>query len=156
MSQASNNITLGERVICAAASGHSTWMQELLGSDGDGAGSQPAERPEVQRPPATDPAPVGRSTPASFEERYHVPRSQVWEGSGGRQQGNVHLHVLGEMKTFKAASGRTLVRGDGRALCGKRGWYEREPYDGERRCPRCEDLAVRYGIQWPEAEAGAH
>jgi hypothetical protein len=54
---------------------------------------------------------------------YHVPRSQVWEGSRGRQRGHVHLH-----------------REDGSSLCGRRGWYER-PAEGEALCPRCERKA---------------
>ena len=59
---------------------------------------------------------------------YHVPRSQVWEGSRGRQMGCVHLHL------------------NGRALCGRRGWYER-PAEGERLCPRCEARAVKLGLR---------
>jgi hypothetical protein len=65
------------------------------------------------------------------EPLYHVPRSQVWEGSRGRQSGKVHLHV------------------DGRALCGRRGWYERAPMEGEEACPRCVAKAEKQGIQWP-------
>jgi hypothetical protein len=68
---------------------------------------------------------------------YYVPRSQVWEGSRGRQSGSVHLHV------------------DGRAICGrKRGWYERSP-DGELRCPRCVIRAEKLGIEWPEPAQAA-
>lgn len=68
---------------------------------------------------------------------YHVPRSQVWEGSRGRQTGRVHLHLDG-----------------GRSLCGRRGWYEREPIQGEQPCSRCATRAERLGIAWPGAAAG--
>jgi hypothetical protein len=61
-----------------------------------------------------------------FRPLYHVPRSQVWAGSRGRQSGHVHLH-----------------RPDGSSLCGRRGWYEREPYPSETVvCPRCEKKAA--------------
>lgn len=29
----------------------------------------------------------------AIEKRYHVPRSQVWDGSRGRQSGKTHLHT---------------------------------------------------------------
>ena len=62
----------------------------------------------------------------------HVPRSQVWEGSRGRQSGRVHLHI------------------NGRALCGVRSpWYPRDPLPTEQRCSRCESRAEREGIIWP-------
>jgi hypothetical protein len=65
--------------------------------------------------------------------RYHVPRSQVWEGSRGRQTGRIHLHV------------------DGRVLCGARlPWYGREPMEGEERCSRCVARAEKRGIEWPQ------
>ena len=64
---------------------------------------------------------------------YYVPRSQVWEGSRGRAEGRIHLHV------------------DGHAICGrKRGWYERAPYPSEKRCERCVEAAIRSGVSWPE------
>lgn len=65
---------------------------------------------------------------------YHVPRSQVWPGSRGRQHGNVHLHGA-----------------DGRPLCGRRGWYERplEPGEQARTCPRCSARAERLGLEVP-------
>jgi hypothetical protein len=72
-----------------------------------------------------------------------MPHSQVWEGSRGRQSGNVHLHVHHGPATFAAANGRALTRDGGVSLCGRRGWYEREPYEGEQRCPRCVTLAAR-------------
>jgi len=66
------------------------------------------------------------------EALYHVPRSQVWEGSRGKQTGRVHLHV------------------DSRALCGARTpWYPRPPLDGEERCARCVARADKHGIPWP-------
>lgn len=72
----------------------------------------------------------------SVEAAYFVPRSQVWEGSRGRQQGRVHLIV------------------GGRTLCGRRrGWYERPP-DGETRCLRCADRATQYGVEWPVQHTG--
>lgn len=65
---------------------------------------------------------------------YHVPRSQVWENSRGRQLGKVHLHI------------------DGRALCGRRGWFERplDPGEIKELCPRCVSKATKLGIEWPE------
>lgn len=83
--------------------------------------------------------PEGRTegTPALFEARYHVPRSQVWEGSRGRQSGNVHLHL-----TAPLDYGR-IHRNAGETLCRKRrGWYER-PAEGEHLCGRCEELRDR-------------
>lgn len=73
-----------------------------------------------------------------FERRYHVPRSQVWEGSGGRQRGNIHLHV-----TEQFDKGR-IHRKRGEALCGKRGWYERPVDEWDHGdCPRCQEIAAR-------------
>ena len=61
-----------------------------------------------------------------WTRRYHVPRSQVWEGSRGRAAGNVHLHApaAGVTPTVLVGhSGRRLVRKGRAALCGKdRGW----------------------------------
>ncbi len=78
----------------------------------------------------------------AVEPRYHVPRSQVWAGSRGKQTGNVHLHVLGEFQ-----SGR-IHRSKGQALCGRAGWYERSPegdYEtsADALCPRCVEIASR-------------
>lgn len=76
-----------------------------------------------------------------FELRYHVPRSQVWQGSRGAQKGHTHLHVT------EAIDWGRLKRSKGQALCGKRGWYERPPeFESEKAdiCPRCADLADRY------------
>jgi hypothetical protein len=87
-----------------------------------------------------------RAEAPELELRYHVPRSQVWEGSRGRQSGNTHAHTLAELERGR------LKRRRGQALCGKRGWYERPPeYESERaaRCPRCVDVAERYGLAWP-------
>jgi hypothetical protein len=74
---------------------------------------------------------------------YHVPYSQVWEGSRSRQAGKVHLHVVADL-----AAGR-LKRLAGRALCGRRGWYERPAEADEQLCPRCVELGRRYGVEWP-------
>lgn len=71
-----------------------------------------------------------------YEAMYHVPWSQVWPGSGGRQAGKVHVHV-----TEPFVLGR-ISRERGDSLCGKRGWYER-PAEGESMCPRCEELLSR-------------
>jgi hypothetical protein len=82
------------------------------------------------------------------EARYHVPRSQVWQGSRGRQAGATHLHVLEPV-----VLGR-IRRQAGRALCGKDGWYERPPEFASEladsgRCARCVEIAARHGIAWP-------
>lgn len=78
--------------------------------------------------------------------RYHVPRSQVWEGSRGRQSGRVHLHV--------PAGGRfdhgRIHRAGGDALCGRASWYERAPLGNhelsdDALCPRCVEIASRAG-----------
>ena len=74
----------------------------------------------------------------AFDARYHVPRSQVWEGSRGGQRGHVHLHVR-KGDAFQA--GR-IRRVQGESLCGKRGWYER-PAEGEGLCPRCLEIGTR-------------
>lgn len=78
------------------------------------------------------------------ELRYHVPGSQVWPGSAGRQKGNVHIHVKGELD-----AGR-LKRSAGHSLCGHDGWYERPPESSvEQLCPACVDKAERYGVPYP-------
>ena len=75
---------------------------------------------------------------SAFFARYHVPRSQVWGGSRGGQSGNVHLHVHEQFDLGR------IHRAPGEALCGKqRGWYEREPMEGENLCTRCEEIAGR-------------
>lgn len=80
----------------------------------------------------------------ALERRYHVPRSQVWEGSRGRQAGHVHLHV-----TEPYEHGR-LQRRTGEALCTRKpAWYERAPVDGEQHCPRCLAIAGRHGLEVP-------
>ena len=69
-----------------------------------------------------------------IEAVYYVPRSQVWEGSRGRQSGRVHLRNRGEPRTF----------------CGRKpGWYERPSDETDPRCSRCEAAAVRRGVDWP-------
>jgi hypothetical protein len=77
---------------------------------------------------------------AAFVRRYHVPRSQVWEGSRGRQRGLVHLHVA----DWEFHSGR-IHRRKGEALCSRKNpWWAREPYPDETEmCPRCEEIASR-------------
>lgn len=89
-----------------------------------------------------------------LELRYHVPRSQVWAGSRGRQAGNVHLHTVGRFDVGR------LHRAAGQALCGRSGWYERAPDRGELEallvsfirggaedadglCSRCAEIARR-------------
>lgn len=69
---------------------------------------------------------------------YHVPRSQVWEGSRGRQRGNVHLHV----DVDELVIGR-IRRVRGQPLCGRRGWYERPPEGETTLCPRCAAIRDR-------------
>lgn len=83
-----------------------------------------------------------------LEPRYHTPRSQVWEGSRGRQRGHVHLHV-----TSRLVSGR-LTRHPGGSLCGNAGWYEQAGRRcvGETFCPRCVEVADRHGLTIPEVE----
>lgn len=90
----------------------------------------------------------------TVELRYHVPRSQVWEGSRGGQRGKVHIHIIGSARLLTAdASGEgrysTITRGDGMALCRRAGWYERPGESGEELCPRCADLAERYRVPIP-------
>lgn len=79
------------------------------------------------------------------ELRYHVPRSQVWEGSRGRQKGHYHIHVTERLLS------PPLVRVPGASLCGKRGWYERPPQNGDdyETCPTCLKRAERYGVEIP-------
>jgi hypothetical protein len=75
----------------------------------------------------------------AFDLRYHVPRSQAWEGSRGRQAGRVHMHV----KAGEAFEAGRIRRVEGQALCGRRGRYERAPEDGEQPCPRCAEIGTR-------------
>jgi hypothetical protein len=74
-----------------------------------------------------------------FDARYHVPRSQVWEGSRGRQTGHVHLHVTAQFDVGR------IHRTAGQALCGRSGWYERPVDEAEivPLCPRCRELKER-------------
>jgi hypothetical protein len=85
----------------------------------------------------------GGSMNTLFNAVYHVPRSQVWEASAGRESGCVHLHVREQFDFGRIH--RTL----GQALCGKRGWYEREADDDERLCPRCKSIVDR----WAEVQS---
>jgi hypothetical protein len=77
--------------------------------------------------------------PERFDARYHVPRSQVWGGSRGGQRGHVHLHVRENLDVGR------IHRKTGQALCGKRGWYERELDRDEiaTACPRCAEIERR-------------
>ena len=80
----------------------------------------------------------------AFDLRYHVPRSQVWEGSRGTQRGNVHLYVKGG-EAFQAGRIRRVQH---QTLCGKTAWYDRalEGDEGQRRedfCPRCIEIGTR-------------
>lgn len=85
----------------------------------------------------------------AVELRYHVPRSQVWEGSRGAARGNVHIHVL---EWFKA--GR-LTRAAGQALCAKKhGSYERPPEPNETLCRECVERAERHEISYLPTKEG--
>jgi hypothetical protein len=79
----------------------------------------------------------------TFEQRYHVPRSQVWAGSRGRQSGRVHLHVIERFDVGR------IHRDAGQALCGRTGWYERaadaDDLASSGVCARCADIAARAG-----------
>lgn len=81
---------------------------------------------------------------APLVARYHVPRSQVWAGSRGRQSGHTHLHVAPD-HDGELVLGR-IRRRPGAALCGRDGWYERPP-EGDHEvadiCPRCAVIAAR-------------
>lgn len=75
----------------------------------------------------------------AFDPRYHVPRSQVWERSRGKQRGHVHLYVrAGE--AFEAGRIRRVER---ETLCGRVAWYDRPAEDGEELCPRCFEIGTR-------------
>jgi hypothetical protein len=86
----------------------------------------------------------------ALERRYHVPRSQVWQGSRGRQEGRVHLHLppdAGPWGVPIPLVGR-IARTPGSSLCGRCGWYERAPefaYErtDEALCARCVAIAAR-------------
>lgn len=80
----------------------------------------------------------------AFDLRYHVPRSQVWAGSRGRQVGNVHLHV----KRGEAFQADRIRRVQHQALCGRSAWYDREIEgdEGQRKgdfCARCVEIGTR-------------
>lgn len=81
----------------------------------------------------------------AFNLRYHVPRSQVWEGSRGFQRGNVHLHV----KQGEAFQAGRIRRVQHQALCGKVAWYDRVAEDAEAAteaqfCARCVEIGTRH------------
>ncbi len=78
--------------------------------------------------------------PWLYELRVHVPISQVWPRSVGGQSGKTHLHVR-----ERTVIGR-IKRDKGRSLCGRSGWFEREPDSDRERsdiCPRCAEIAAR-------------
>lgn len=79
----------------------------------------------------------------------HVQRSQVYENSRGRARTFVHAHIGG---TFTAITGRktTITRSSSESLCGRYPWYANDPTGTEPRCEKCEVMAKRYGIDWPE------
>jgi hypothetical protein len=77
---------------------------------------------------------------------YHVPMSQCYRASKGKQTGNVHLH-LGEPLRSKR-----LARNAGEAVCGLRGWYERPAEPHEQRCPKCVEMATRHKLEWPDQQ----
>ena len=74
-----------------------------------------------------------------LEARYHVPRSQVYPGSRGRQHGHVHLHAKVPINVGR------IHRQPGQALCGRLGWWERplEELEIATPCPRCADVERR-------------
>jgi hypothetical protein len=81
----------------------------------------------------------------AFDLRYHVPRSQVWEGSRGFQRGNVHLRV----KRGEAFQAGRIRRVEGQTLCGKVAWYDRVPDSTEAAteaqfCARCIEIGTRH------------
>lgn len=117
--------------------------------------AQGVEPPSVQEPPArTDTDQVERrdepvsASAASFPlvPRYHVPQSQVWEGSAGRAHGNVHLHVTEDRKVGRR------VRKKGECLCSKKhGSMERPPeaLELERwQCTECFEVAAANDLTW--------
>lgn len=102
----------------------------------------------VEHPPAEGmPSPAA---PAPAEQkvvlipRYHVPSSQVYPGSRGGHEGNVHLHVLHDVKL------KRRVRTSGQCLCSKKkGSNERSPEVTETKmCPECVKVAADNGIEW--------
>lgn len=99
----------------------------------------------------TDSRSLGMEIQREADLRYHVPKNQCYEGSRGRQSGNVHLHVTEDLFS------PPLVRKAGATLCGKRGWYERTAEAGEASlCPLCVKRAGMYGFAYrlatPESE----
>ena len=44
---------------------------------------------------------------------------------------------------IEAAKTVVAPLGDGDALCGRRGWYERPPEAHEMMCPRCVEISLR-------------
>lgn len=80
----------------------------------------------------------------AFDLRYHVPRSQVWGGSRGRQRGNVHLYV----KAGEAFQAGRIRRVQHQTLCGRSAWYDRALEGDEGKtpddwCDRCLEIGTR-------------
>jgi hypothetical protein len=106
----------------------------------------PPPRPEDRPPRPTASAAQDRLTiREAFDLRYHVPRSQVWEGSRGFQRGNVHLRV----KRGEAFQAGRIRRVEGQTLCGKVAWYDRVPDSTEAAteaqfCARCIEIGTRH------------
>lgn len=104
--------------------------------------------------PDPEPEPVLVESLAQFDETfgpptgpliplYHVPGSQVWEGSRGRAAGNVHLHVTSDMQLGR----RTRQKGE--CLCSKKhGSYERPPTGEKTMCAECVKVADDNGLSW--------
>jgi hypothetical protein len=80
----------------------------------------------------------------ALEPRYHIPGSQVYEGSRGKAKGNIHLHVTGDMTLGRRARTR------GQCLCSKKnGSMERPPDPDEKKmCPECVKVAADNGLAW--------
>lgn len=109
--------------------------------------------PPTEQQPTSEPEPISTPSPQASEgvekpvvliPRYHVPGSQVWAGSGGKAEGNVHLHVLHDVTLGRR------VRKSGQCLCSKKkGSYERAPEPTETKmCAECVKVADANGISW--------
>lgn len=125
---------------CASSEPHEPHTWTLAAIDGNY-----YDCPGVPEPPAATSYDVARLTiRQAFDLRYHVPRSQVWEGSAGKQRGNIHLYV----KRGEAFQAGRIRRVQHQTLCGRTAWYDRalEAGEGERAedfCPRCIEIGTR-------------
>jgi hypothetical protein len=76
-----------------------------------------------------------------------VPQSRAWERFAAAN--DLHLLLLRPLRRGR------LRRAAEQFLCGRdRGWFtdpDERALDHAVRCPRCADLATRYGIDWPVA-----